>query len=250
MDTCVRVVRIDFAMSLRTVICYADDGIRYSRALLYCCTFLIGTIHVGNKISKVASQDCASYVPPSLQFHQIRHLLENVSDVGPVVLYWCFRMQRIIGRLVSSMNRRSDVEAFMENIVIRSRIGRMKLGTVVVAQDDLEKLQALSVDGVACKITQGKNRKKRRKLGLDCLANTFCYDPYMYYDVAYGEHQDSDWKLGDEDEVWLQLILLAETIASGTIDCPPGGKTMIFISSGAADDRLSGLSNGSGLMDI
>eukprot|EP00808_Paulinella_micropora_P010169 g38691.t1 len=94
-------------------------------------------------------------VPPMchpLQLHRIRHLLENVSDVGPVELYWCFRMERIIGRLVSSMNRRSDVEAVMENIVIRSRIGRMKLGTVVVAHDDLENLQTLSVDGVACEI--------------------------------------------------------------------------------------------------
>eukprot|EP00808_Paulinella_micropora_P003474 g69863.t1 len=43
------------------------------------------------------------------------------------------------------------------------------------------------------------HRKKWRKLGLDGLSNTFGYDPYIYYDVAYGEHRDSDWKFGDED---------------------------------------------------
>eukprot|EP00808_Paulinella_micropora_P018934 g32902.t1 len=44
------------------------------------------------------------------------------------------------------------------------------------------------------------HRKKWRKLGLDGLANTFGYDPYMYYDVAYGVHRDCDWKFGDEDK--------------------------------------------------
>jgi len=122
-----------------------------------CCIFrLAASKKVSGELSETLRRLEARFqrlhgeiVPPMchpLQFHRIRHLLENVSDIGPVVLYWCFRMERIIGRLVSSMNRKHDVEAVMETIVIKSRIGRIKLGTTVVAQDDLEKLQTLSVD--------------------------------------------------------------------------------------------------------
>ena len=132
-----------------------------------CCIFRLATSkkvteELSEKLGRLEARFQSLHrriVPPvchPLQFHRIRHLLDNVSDIGPVVLYWCFRMERIIGRLVSSMNRRSGVEAVMENIVIKSRIGRMKLGTVIIAQDDLEKLQTLSrsVDEkeVACEI--------------------------------------------------------------------------------------------------
>eukprot|EP00808_Paulinella_micropora_P016863 g7422.t1 len=46
-----------------------------------------------------------------LQFHRLQHGVESVKNFGPMFIYWCFRAERTMGRLVKMVRRRNGVEA-------------------------------------------------------------------------------------------------------------------------------------------
>ena len=91
----------------------------------------------------------AKIVPPisrPLVFHRIRHLIEDMKHFGPIILWWCFRNERIIGKQIAGLRRRSGVESHVEANIMRGKLGRFMTGTITVAQQDLEFLQGLRPD--------------------------------------------------------------------------------------------------------
>eukprot|EP00808_Paulinella_micropora_P031598 g53824.t1 len=81
-----------------------------------------------------------------LVFHRIRHLIENMEHFGPVMLWWCFRNERIICKQIAGLRRRNEVESRVEANILGGKLGRFLTGTITVAQQDLECLQSLKPD--------------------------------------------------------------------------------------------------------
>eukprot|EP00808_Paulinella_micropora_P014099 g51284.t1 len=69
-----------------------------------------------------------------------------MQHFGPVMLWWCFRNERIIGKEIAGLRRRNEVESHVEANILRGKLGRFLTGTITVAQQDLECLQSLKPD--------------------------------------------------------------------------------------------------------
>ena len=137
------------------------DGLLTGSKLEYCVTLcalfrlmsaavitpdLIATL---SRLEKRFQALHAKIVPPisrPLVFHRIRHLIEDMKHFGPIILWWCFRNERIIGKQIAGLRRRSGVESHVEANIMRGKLGRFMTGTITVAQQDLEFLQGLRPD--------------------------------------------------------------------------------------------------------
>jgi len=75
-----------------------------------------------------------------LQFHRLQHGVESVKDFGPMFIYWCFRAERVMGRLVKMIRRRTDVEAHLAAVLRRELIGRQMCGLPAAAEICLQEL--------------------------------------------------------------------------------------------------------------
>eukprot|EP00808_Paulinella_micropora_P012749 g72488.t1 len=62
-----------------------------------------------------------------LQFHRLQHGVESVKDFGPMFIYWYFRAERTMGRLVKMVRRRNGVEAHLPAVLRKELIGRQML---------------------------------------------------------------------------------------------------------------------------
>jgi len=79
-----------------------------------------------------------------LQFHRLQHGVESVKDFGPMFIYWCFRAERVMGRLVKMVQRRNDVEAHLAAVLRRELIGRQMCGLPAAAESCLQKFVGVS----------------------------------------------------------------------------------------------------------
>eukprot|EP00808_Paulinella_micropora_P000289 g33162.t1 len=82
-----------------------------------------------------------SPVSSPLQFHRLSHMVQCLKKFGPVFIYWTFRSERTKGQAVKRLNRRSDVEDCLQEVVMKGLLARHILGTITMAQDVLVQIQ-------------------------------------------------------------------------------------------------------------
>ena len=75
-----------------------------------------------------------------LQFHRLQHGVESVKDFGPMFIYWCFRAERTMGRLVKMVRRRNGVEAHLSAVLRRELMGRQMCGMPAAAESCLQEI--------------------------------------------------------------------------------------------------------------
>lgn len=103
-----------------------------------------------------------------LQFHRLRHGIESVEEFGPVFIYWCFRSERLMGRLVKMLRRRNGIEAHLAAIIRRVQLGRVLCGLMGPADQALEHF-VLATAAARALQTEGTEEAKT-KLKLSALA--------------------------------------------------------------------------------
>eukprot|EP00808_Paulinella_micropora_P000445 g65370.t1 len=72
-----------------------------------------------------------------LQFLRLHHGVESVQEFGTVFIYWCFRGERLMGRLVKMLRRSVDIEAHLAALIRRVVLGRVMCGLVGPAEEAL-----------------------------------------------------------------------------------------------------------------
>jgi len=73
-----------------------------------------------------------------LQFHRLSHAIESIKVLGPVFIYWCFRSERVMGRLVKMLRRRHRIEAHLAVLLRRIVFARQICGLTAAAENALQ----------------------------------------------------------------------------------------------------------------
>jgi len=162
------------------------DGLIPNAALLeYCVTLctifrLLGATTITPKLLDILTRLEQRFqflhlavMPPiarPLVFHRIGHMIRDVRNFGPMLLWWCFRNERFIGQITRTLRRRCDIESHVEANIVRNKLGRGLVGTQAVAQEDLEWLQSL--EPLAADEGEDALRNDARRLHLSSLAGT------------------------------------------------------------------------------
>ena len=103
-----------------------------------------------------------------LQFHRLRHAVESVEEFGPVFIYWCFRGERLMGRLVKMLRWRNDIEAHLAALIKRVVLGRVMCGLVGPAEEALARFVLSAAADTALRNAGALERKQ--KLMMSVLA--------------------------------------------------------------------------------
>eukprot|EP00808_Paulinella_micropora_P009248 g12763.t1 len=99
-----------------------------------------------------------------LQFHRLEHGVESVKEFGPVFIYWCFRSERLMGRLVKMLRRRNGIGAHLAAVIRRVQLGWVMCGLLGPAEQALEHFVLESAAARALRRTGTAEAKLKLKL--------------------------------------------------------------------------------------